>query len=71
MFVIFKILFFRYQQWKLLGTRYLDNPDRTNFALYDVIADPGESDDMADENPDIVALMEQKFDVSKYYEGGF
>lgn len=38
--------------WKLLP-----NPDRSRVALYDVVKDPGESDDLAQENKGIVERL--------------
>ena len=43
------MLAIRADNWKLLL-----NPDGSRVELYDVVADPGESDNLADANPDIV-----------------
>lgn len=40
----------RVGNWKLLL-----NPDGSRVELYDVVADPGESDNLADANPDVTA----------------
>jgi N-acetylgalactosamine-6-sulfatase len=48
------ILAMRQGRWKLLM-----NPDKSRVELYDIPADPGETDNLADRHPDVVAAMSQ------------
>ncbi len=49
------ILAIRRGKWKLLM-----NPDRSRVELYEILRDPTELDNLADQNPEIVAKLSEK-----------
>ena len=60
-------IFSRYQNWKLLGTQYFDETP-SDFELFDLDADPSETTNLGQQHPEMLAFMEQKFEVRFFLE---